>query len=248
MEGAYRMKIQLIAEKGTKKAWFLVSGAKLSFLNALRRSVIANLPAFAIDEVQLYENTSPMFNEYLANRLSLIPLTFEETSAESQVSLSLDAEAVDEEKTVYSGDLVSQDEVIKPFYVHIPLIKLGKGQRLRFEASAVVNTAKMHAKFQSAIASYAYLHEFKLVEKCKKCGSRMLPSETALIGKISSSAVPEASTLCDKCETKAEESEKDPIVFMVESFNNVPAKQQLFRAIKAIEADYGKVKEFLKEV
>ena len=43
------MKIQLLNEQHNK-AWFLVSGAQLSFLNALRRAVIADLPGFAIDE------------------------------------------------------------------------------------------------------------------------------------------------------------------------------------------------------
>ena len=240
------MKVQLLAEKGPNRAWYKISGARLSFLNALRRALIADLPSFAVDEVNFYENTSALFNEYVANRLGLIPLTFEETSANSQVSFSLDTEALDEEKTVYSGDLVSLDEVIKPAYVHIPLMKLGKGQRLRFEATATVGTAKTHAKFQSAVSSYGLVHEFKLVEKCKKCGKKMTPAQAELLGKVSD--LPDMSQLCETCETKSRPPEKDDVLFLVESYNNIPARQQFSRAIKVLEGRYGALEEFVKSV
>lgn len=238
------MKVQVVAEKGASRAWYRISGARLSFLNAMRRALIADIPAFAIDEVSFYENTSGLFNEYLANRLALVPMTFEETSANSQVSFSLDTEAVDEEKTVYSGDLVSQDEVIKPAYVHIPLIKLGKGQRLRLEATAIVGTAKAHAKFQNAVASYGLMHEFKLAEKCKKCGKAMQPAQSELVGKLDD--VPEMAQLCESCETKATPPEKDDVLFLVESYNNLSAHQQFQRALQALEGRYKALGEFIK--
>ncbi|MDP2717342.1 MAG: DNA-directed RNA polymerase subunit D, partial [Candidatus Micrarchaeota archaeon] len=153
------MKMQLLQEK-PRKAWFLASGASGALINALRRAVIADLPAFAVDEVQFYENTSSMFNEYIAARIGQVPLTFEESSKSSSVTFSLDAEAVDADKTVYSGDLIGTDEAIKPAFLHVPVMKLGKGQRLRFEATAVVGTAREHAKFQSALASFGFVQEF----------------------------------------------------------------------------------------
>jgi len=238
------MKVQLVAEKGASRAWFRISGARLSFLNALRRAIIADLPAFAIDEVNFYENTSGLFNEYLANRLGLVPLSFEESSAGAQVSFSLDAEATDEEKTVYSGDLVSQDEVVKPAFVHIPLMKLGKGQRLRLEATATVGTAKTHAKFQNAVSSYGLVHEFKLSDKCKKCAKALQPAQAELVGKVDN--VPEMSQLCEACETKVEPPAKDDVLFLVESYNNIPARQQFNRAVKVLEERYKALAEFTK--
>ncbi|MBI2444914.1 DNA-directed RNA polymerase subunit D [Candidatus Micrarchaeota archaeon] len=238
------MKVQLLAEKGTNRAWYRISGARLSFLNALRRAIIADVPSFAIDEVNFYENTSALFNEYLANRLGQIPLTFEEASAGAQVSFSLDAEATDEEKTVYSGDLVSQDEVIKPAFVHIPLMKLGKGQRLRLEATASVGTAKANAKFQSAIASYGLVHEFKLSQKCKKCAKVMVAAQSELVGKVDD--LPEMSQVCESCEGKVEPPAKDDVIFLVESYNNIPARQQFFRAVKVLEERYKALAEFTK--
>ncbi|MBI5226354.1 DNA-directed RNA polymerase subunit D [Candidatus Micrarchaeota archaeon] len=240
------MKVQLLAENGQSRAWYLISGARLSFLNALRRALIADLPAFAMDEISFYENTSAMFNEYMANRLGLVPLKYEETSANSTVSFSLDAEALDEEKTVYSGDLVSQDEVIVPAFMHIPLMKLGKGQRLRLEATATVGTAKTHAKFQSAIGSFGKVAEFKLTDKCKKCARAMKPAEPELMGKIPNASLPEHSVLCEACETKVSPPEKDDVLFLVESYNNIPARQQFSRAIKILEERYKTLGEFVK--
>ncbi|MBI4360669.1 DNA-directed RNA polymerase subunit D [Candidatus Micrarchaeota archaeon] len=220
------MNIQLLDEK-ERKAWFLVSGASTSLLNALRRAVISELPAFAIEEVQFYENTSPMFNEYVAARLGLVPLTFEESSSTSQVSLSLDAEAVEEPKTVYSGDLISQDEAIKPSFLHVPIMKLGKGQRLRFEAIAVVGTGKKHAKFQSALASFSSVQEYLDEEKERKAGE-VGASRHAFAGKLPGDV------------------KKNESVFYVETFNNVAAREQLYRAVRVVEAQLDRVVELVK--
>ncbi|MBI5036835.1 DNA-directed RNA polymerase subunit D [Candidatus Micrarchaeota archaeon] len=238
------MEIEVVAEEH-KKLYLLVDGASTAFLNALRRAVIASLTAYAIDKVDFYENTSPMFNEYVANRIGLVPLTFEE-SASGDVSFSLDAEAVEEEKTIYSGDLVSQDPAIKAFYLHVPIVKLGKGQRLRFEATARVGKGREHAKFQSALSSYGSLDEIKLVDACKKCGRQMKCREPFLKDKIPASKLPELCTVCEDCESKVQAKKNEHILFFVESFNNISARQQLFRALASLVEEGQKVKEVLK--
>ncbi|MFH0922967.1 MAG: hypothetical protein V1811_02820 [Candidatus Micrarchaeota archaeon] len=109
-----------------------------SFVNALRRAVISDLPAFAIDEVDFYENNSPLFNEYLANRIGLVPLTFDESVGDdAKITFQLNVETTDETRTVYSSELVSTDPAIRVFSERIPIIKLGKNQKLRLEATAI---------------------------------------------------------------------------------------------------------------
>lgn len=239
------MNLQVLHEEH-QKIWLHVTGVPVSYLNAVRRAVISDLPGYAIERVDFYENTSAMFNEYLANRLGLLPMTYEE-AATGDVLFSLDVEGVEEDKTVYSGDLVSQDANIKPFYTHIPLIKLGKGQRLRFEATARVGSAKEHARFQNAVSSYGHLEEYKLVEACKKCQTPMKIRESALVGKIQASKLPDLSCVCEDCETKVEPPKKsDSFILFIESYNNLSARQQLFRALTVLEQSGKKIVEGLK--
>src|SRR3989344_3260148 len=103
-----------------------------ALLNAIRRAVISEIPCMAISSIDFYENNSAFFNEYLSNRMGLIPLTWESGIADdAKISFSLNAEAVEEPKTVYSRDLVSADEKIRVFSENIQIAVLNKGQKLR---------------------------------------------------------------------------------------------------------------------
>jgi DNA-directed RNA polymerase subunit D len=152
------MHISVVKNEGSKIR-LKIKDASVTMMNAIRRAVISDLQAYAIDEVDFYENNSAMFNEYIANRLCLIPLTYEESkAAELEVALSLNAEGP---CMVYSRDLKSSDVAIKVFNENIPIIKLGVNQKLRLEAKIAMGTGKTHAKFQSAVASYSYDPEKK---------------------------------------------------------------------------------------
>ncbi len=201
-----------------------------ALLNALRRAVISEIPAMAVSEVDFYENNSPLFNDYLANRIGLIPLTWEEgIDDEVKISFSLNAEAVEEPKTVYSRDLVSSDEKIKAYSENVQIAVLNKGQKLRLEAFAVKGTAKTHARFQSALASYGKAGEFKASEKCKKCSTPLVPFQ-AIAGKKD---LPENSFLCANCSKP--DGEGKEFLFVVESFNNLSAREQYERALKVMD-------------
>ncbi|OIO25217.1 DNA-directed RNA polymerase subunit D [Candidatus Micrarchaeota archaeon CG_4_10_14_0_2_um_filter_55_9] len=235
------MKIDLLKDEGSK-VFYRVTGAEPELLNALRRAIIADLPAFAVREVDFFENTSAVFNEYLANRIGLIPLTWEESlNEDAEIYFTLDAAAEDGEVTVNSAQLASQDEAIKVYCENIPIIKLGKGQKLRLQATADIGTGAKHARYQSAIASYGLLSNYKLSTKCKKCGAAIkprLPQEA--INKVNGKT-PEQCGICFECESKALQKKPDAFkdsdgdyVFWCESYNNVPAKQQLLRGLNKV--------------
>ncbi|MEM1841913.1 MAG: DNA-directed RNA polymerase subunit D, partial [Ignisphaera sp.] len=68
--------MELIVRKlDRERIEFLVEGAPLPLLNVIRRYSLAKVPTYAIDEVMIIVNTSAMFDEILAHRLGMIPLT-----------------------------------------------------------------------------------------------------------------------------------------------------------------------------
>ena len=160
---------------------FILSDVSAAFVNGIRRIMMSEIPTMAIDGVNIYENTSTLFDEQIALRLGLIPLktdldlyTFrencecEEGCGRCQVAFTLSLESPKEvsqnqkvaSKMVYSGDLISNDENVVPVYPNIPIIKLitrkGKSgvsrQRIYLEAVARMGYGKDHIKWQAAVA------------------------------------------------------------------------------------------------
>ena len=232
--GDANMEVKVLRKEGARLTLH-IKGMSLATVNALRRAIISDLPCFAIDEVSFLQNTSAMFNEYLANRLALVPLTYEESIAtDAKVSLSLNSEGP---CMVYSRDLKSSDEQIRPYNENAPIMKLAAGQKLVLEATAVRNTSKEHAKYQCALASYSYYPELKK----KGSGSwdsvlkEMPPGLVSKDGKIIDyskiDAIDDYANQSDDMELKLHE---DEFLFHVESYNNVEPMQHFETAIEII--------------
>ena len=143
------MKIKIL-EKDNLKIKFQLEDASTAFANALRRTCMTDVPTYAIENVTFLENTSVLYDEILAHRLGLIPLSTELpddlllTKKSGSVKLTLQQEG----GIVHSGDLQSSDKKVKPVYDTIPIVKLTPSQRLVFEAEAVLGRGKDHAKWQ----------------------------------------------------------------------------------------------------
>lgn len=145
------MKVSVI-ENSPKIMRLDISGIGYGMANAIRRSAVVRVGCFAIDSVTFYENTSALFDEYLAHRLGLVPLiTPKDYDEKDEVVFSLEAEGP---ATVYSKELKSSDKNVKVANTEIPIIKLAEGQRLRVDGKAVVSTGNRSAKFQPGIVSY----------------------------------------------------------------------------------------------
>jgi DNA-directed RNA polymerase subunit D len=122
--------------------------------NAIRRIAMNRVKVLAIDEVTFYENTSALFDEFIAHRIGLIPIsTPSDFDEKDEAIFSLEAKGP---KTVYSGELQSHTKRVKVANERIPIIKLFEGQTLKLEAKAIMGNALKHAKFQACLASYEY--------------------------------------------------------------------------------------------
>lgn len=153
-----------VVESNETTGVFDVSGVTPSFLNALRRTLLSQVPKLAIDDVTVYDNTSALFDEMLAHRLGLLPVptdlnTFvrrEECTCNGEgcpnctVLFTLSKEGP---CTVYSGDLVpAADAKFRIVDPKVPVVKLLEGQRVMLEAGATLGSGIEHAKWQAVTA------------------------------------------------------------------------------------------------
>ena len=133
---------------------FSFSGSNVKFANFLRRTLISGVPIIAVDSITFYENSSMIFDEYIAHRLGLIPLSMpSKYKVDGEYMFILDESG---SKNIYSGDLKPVDHKVKPAIDNIPILRLSEGQLVRLEAKATVGTGKQHAKFQASIATYDF--------------------------------------------------------------------------------------------
>ena len=137
----------------------------LEYANALRRICLNGIPVFAIDTVDIIENSSVLADEALAHRLALIPIKtdltrFAEPSkcecksetgcSNCRVMLVLDSGDTDTTKTIFSNELSSEDKDVAPISDKIPIIELAPGQRVKVEAYAKLGRGSEHAKWNSS--------------------------------------------------------------------------------------------------
>jgi DNA-directed RNA polymerase subunit D len=164
------MKIELLESKGNTLK-FRLSDSSPAFANAIRR-LLLEIPTMAIDEIIVIENSTPLYDEVLAHRLGLMPITTPEGvynlpesctcdghgCSNCETSLTLEKEGVElgAIETLYSRDLQSEDPEVKPVLDNIPILRFTQGQKVIIQAIARLGKATKHAKFQCAVASYKY--------------------------------------------------------------------------------------------
>jgi len=141
--------IQILTEND-KKISVKLKGVSLLYANALRRICLNGIPIFAIDTVDMIENTSVMADEGISHTLGMIPLKTESAESDSRVMLVLDSGNTEVVKTVTTAELESKDQVVKPISKQIPIAHLAPGQRIKLEAYARLGRGTEHAKWNSA--------------------------------------------------------------------------------------------------
>lgn len=145
-----------------------LKGVPLQYANALRRICLNGIPVFAIDTVDIIENSSVMSDEGIAHRLGLIPIKtdlkrFNEPSkcpcqskagcSNCRVMLVIDSGETDTTRTVTSAELSSEDETVRAVSDKVPIVQIAPGQKLKLEAYARLGRGIDHAKWNSANVS-----------------------------------------------------------------------------------------------
>jgi len=160
------MEIKLIEYQEKKnRLIFSLKGVDTAYANTIRRIMGFEVPVMAIDDVEFRKNTSILYDEVLAHRLGLVPLStdlkaYNMTSeckckgagcASCTVKLILKAQGPG---MVYASDIKTKDPEIKPLYPKMPIVQLLEGQEVEFEATAILGQGKDHSKWCPGLVFY----------------------------------------------------------------------------------------------
>ncbi|MCL2510273.1 MAG: DNA-directed RNA polymerase subunit D [Methanomassiliicoccaceae archaeon] len=182
------MEIEIL-EMEEMKGKFILKNSSPAMANALRRTMLSDIPKMAIDKVEFhlgpimgdekeYESVTPLFDEIVAHRLGMVPVptdyelfTFQnecvcggEGCPSCMIMYSINKKGP---CTVLSGDMMplgNQELAVKDQF--IPIAELTDGQAVLIYATAVMGVARNHAKWQAAFGvGYKYLPIVTVDEK-----------------------------------------------------------------------------------
>ena len=154
-----------VISKDSEKIAIKLKDVPLQYANALRRVCLNGVPVFAVDTVDILENTSALPDEGLAHRLGLIPLKTDlsrynepskcDCQSESgcsncKILLVLDSGESETTRAVLSSELSSEDETVKPVSDKIPIVQLAPGQKIKVECYARLGRGTEHAKWNAS--------------------------------------------------------------------------------------------------
>jgi DNA-directed RNA polymerase subunit D len=221
-----------VLEKDDRNMRLLIKEVDVPYVNALRRVIISEVPCMAIDEVVMLENSSIMADETIAHRLGLVPLKTdldsynlpEDCKCQSEfgcnlcrVTLTLDVEAKEGTRSVYSGELVSENKEVTPVSDTIPIAKLAKEQKLRLEAYARLGKGKNHAKWQPvSMCAYKYFPKIQISSKhCDSCGKCVDICPRKVLAKTGDKIEVKDLVACTLCQDCVEACSQDPKAIQV---------------------------------
>ena len=263
------MKIQKINYNQKQgKISFTVRETNPAFVNLLRRVILENVPTLAIEEVEFKNNDSILYDEIIAHRLGLIPLTTDlktynlsneckckgKGCAGCSVTLTLIEKGP---KIVYASSLKSKDPKVKPVFSGTPIVKLLKDQKLQFTAIAVLGQGREHTKWSPAHVYYKGIPILKInkdksevlntIKSCKEDSIEEIKGTIKLIN-VSN----KGTDICNSCNAKIGDKivfkkNNEDFIFFIESWGQLSVKEIVTKATDNIQERFDKFADNLKK-
>jgi DNA-directed RNA polymerase subunit D len=263
------MKVKNIDLKGNKGI-IKIEDTNVYFVNTLRRVMLSELPKLAINDVIIYDNTSPLFDEIITHRLGLIPIPTDlkllmfrkdckckgKGCPSCTVRYTLSKE---EEGIVYSGDLQPEHESFAIKESKIPIVELSKDQRIILEVEAVLGMAKNHAKWQTVHAP-TYMMDISIeVDKkridevkdfIKEIPKDLVELKSNKLEMKDITKLPVLESYIDKANVDFIKIKRDPtkITFNFETDGSLNAKDALKESIDILKKKYDEFGKLLKKL
>ena len=158
------MKLSKITSKKDKMV-LLLEGCSDTFANTIRRMIIEEVPTLAVEDVEIKDNNTALYDEMLALRLGLIPIKTDLTSyrlpknedevTEKSAQCTLQIKLKSSKKgVVTAGEAESADPKCTFVQEDMPVVKLLSKQKLDVTMTAVVGQGKVHTKWSPGMAFY----------------------------------------------------------------------------------------------
>jgi DNA-directed RNA polymerase subunit D len=158
------LKIEKIA-KSKDRVVFLLKGSTEVFANTVRRLVLEEVPTLAVEDVEIKDNNSALFDEMLALRLGLCPIKTDLKSynhkesckcegvgcAQCELKITLKA---GKNGYVYAGEAKSSDPKCTFVQEQMPVVKLLPKQKLDVTLTAILGKGKEHVKWAAGWAIF----------------------------------------------------------------------------------------------
>jgi DNA-directed RNA polymerase subunit D len=247
----------------------VIDGVHPYFVNALRRTLLSEVPKLAIHKVTFYDNTSALFDEIIAHRVGLLPVPTDpstlnmkgQVDAEGRPALLVRFTLTKEGPcTVYSGDFEPEDKRYAIVDPKIPIVELLKDQRLILEAEAILGDGTQHAKWQVCHAvGYKYYPTAVVdAKKIKPEQAKLAVERTpaGILGLEGGKLVilkPEEVNRADEAEKICGDAfqihyDDRKFVFRFETDGSLKAEDALMKALDLLKERFGKFQDAVAEL
>jgi len=229
----------------TKEIVSFIGGMEVSLANAIRRSV-GEVPTLAIVEADIYKNDTALYDEVIAHRLGLLPLKNQKLKGDQTVELKVKAKGKGERTEVLSGEL--GDDVIYP---EMPILLLEEGQEFEAVARAKVGTGSDHTRHSPGLIFYKHLPKIKISGDGEKQTElvELYPEVFQMFGekvKVKNAADCDFDSEDMKEYPGVEIELTDDLVFTIESWGQIEAKEIFTEACKALKGNLSEVSKAIK--
>src|SRR3989338_4222856 len=160
------IKLEKIKEERKRNRFvIMIKGENEIFANTIRRLILEEVPTLAVEEIEIKDNGSALFDEMLGLRLGLIPIKTDLKSytikdqckcdgagcAQCELKITLKA---GKKGYVYAGEAESTDPKCTFVYEKMPVTKLLAKQKLDVTMTAILGRGKEHSKWAPGWAFY----------------------------------------------------------------------------------------------
>lgn len=238
------MKIEKLSEnKKNNKLTFLLKETEEGFANTIRRLIIEEVPVLAVEDVEIKDNSSALYDEMIALRAGLCPIKTDLKSYEFRENCKCKGEGcarcelkiilkASKKGYVYATEAESKDPKCQ-FVYKMPIVKLLPKQKVEMQMTAILGKGKEHAKWSPGWVWYFGWPEFKTtakseLERCTKSGALEVKGGTLQVKDITkwNEACEE---LCEKSKVEVSHNDNN-LVFQVESWGQLSCKEILDKA------------------